>query len=69
VSRISIARRGPAAAVVSALRAGDGVRLEPAGPVAGLVPGARAAGPLLAVAVTAFAAAQYAAGRPVAPVA
>jgi len=48
-------------------RAGDGVQLEAAGPVPGAVPGARVAGPLLAVAVTALAAAQYAVGRPVAP--
>jgi sigma-B regulation protein RsbU (phosphoserine phosphatase) len=35
--------------------------------VPGVVPGSRAAGPLLAVAVTALAAVQYAVGRPVAP--
>ena len=49
------------------LRARDGIRLEAAGPVPGAVPGARAAGPLLAVAVTALAAVQYAVGHPVAP--
>ena len=52
---------------VRPLRAGDGIRLEAAGPVPGAVPGARAAGPLLAVAVTALAAVQYAVGHPVAP--
>jgi len=49
------------------LRAGDGIWLEPAGPVPGEVRGERVVGPLLAAAVTAFAAAQYAIGRPVAP--
>jgi len=49
------------------LRAGDGIRLEAAGPVPGSLPGARAAGPVLAVAVTALATAQYAVGHPVAP--
>ena len=48
-------------------RAGDGIWLEPAGPVPGAAWGGRVLGPLLAVAVTAFAAAQYAIGRPVAP--
>src|SRR5580658_6402274 len=52
---------------VRLLRAGDGIRLEAGGPVPGAVPGARAAGPLLAVAVTALAAVQYAVGHPVAP--
>ena len=93
VIRIMLARRGSAAAAVSAppeprrragrpisrrswravfrrlLRPGDGIWLEPAGPVPGAVPGARTAGPLLAVAVTGVAAAQYATGRPLAPVA
>jgi hypothetical protein len=49
-----------------ATRAGDGIWLEPAGPVPGNARGERVAGLLLAVAVTAFAAAQYAIGRPVA---
>jgi phosphoserine phosphatase RsbU/P len=48
------------------LRAGSGIWLEPAGPVPDTGPEGRAAGPLLAVAITALAAAQYAAGRPVA---
>ena len=48
------------------LRNGYGIWLEPAGPVPGAVPGSRTAGPLLAVAVAALAAAQYATGRPVA---
>jgi hypothetical protein len=39
------------------LRAGDGIRLEPAGPLPGKVRGERMVGPLLAAAVTAFAAA------------
>jgi hypothetical protein len=52
---------------VRPFRAGDGIRLEAGGPVPGAVPGARAAGPLLAVAVTALAAAQYAVGHPIAP--
>ena len=43
---------------------GGGISLEPAGPVQGGVPGGRAAGLLLALAVTAVAAAQYATGRP-----
>ena len=41
-----------------------GISLEPAGPVQGGVPGGRAAGLVLALAVTAVAAAQYATGRP-----
>ena len=41
-----------------------GISLEPAGPVQGGVPGGRAAGLLLALAVTAVAAVQYATGRP-----
>jgi len=48
------------------LLAGYGIRLEPAGPVPGTVPGSRIAGPLLAVAVAVLAAAQYATDRPVA---
>ena len=40
---------------------------EPTGPVPGAAWGGRVLGPLLAAAVTAFAAAQYAIGRPVAP--
>src|SRR3984885_10006749 len=51
---------------MATLRGGHGIRLEPAGPVPGTVPGSRIAGPLLAVAVAALAAAQYATGRPVA---
>jgi phosphoserine phosphatase RsbU/P len=46
-----------------------GIVLEPDGPVPGAVRGARTAGPLLAVAVTAVASVQYAMGRPFAPVA
>jgi phosphoserine phosphatase RsbU/P len=46
-----------------------GVVLEPDGPVPGAVRGARTAGPLLAVAVTAVASVQYAMGRPFAAVA
>jgi hypothetical protein len=42
-----------------------GIRLEPAGPVPGEVPGARIAGLLLAVAVTALAAVQFATDHPV----
>ena len=50
------------------LRAGDGIWLRAqAGPVPGAVRGGRVVGPLLGLAVTAFAAAQYAIGRPVAP--
>jgi sigma-B regulation protein RsbU (phosphoserine phosphatase) len=45
--------------------AGEGIWLESAGPVPGEVRGRRVVGPLLAAAVTAFAAAQYAIGRPV----
>jgi phosphoserine phosphatase RsbU/P len=48
-------------------RAGDGIWLEPAGPVPNAARGSRVAGPLLAAAVAVFAAAQYARGRPVAP--
>jgi phosphoserine phosphatase RsbU/P len=45
---------------------GDGISLEPTGPVSGEARGSRVAGALLAAAATAFAAAQYATGRPVA---
>jgi hypothetical protein len=48
-------------------RADEGIWLEPAGPVPGEVRGEQVVGPLLAAAVTAFAAAQYAIGRPFAP--
>src|ERR1700751_5698861 len=48
-------------------RAGHGISLEPTGPVPGAARLGRGAGPLLAAAVTAFAAAQYAIGRPLAP--
>ena len=47
--------------------AGHGISLEPTGPVPGAARLGRVAGPLLAVAVTAFAAAQYAIGHPLAP--
>jgi hypothetical protein len=50
-------------------RAGEGIWLEPTGPRPGTVPGGWAVGPVLALAVTAFAAAQYAIGRPTASVA
>src|ERR1700730_2143937 len=53
-------------AVFRPLLAGYGIRLEPAGPVPGTVPGSRIVGPLLAVAAAALAAAQYATGRPIA---
>lgn len=46
------------------LRPGAGIWLEPAGPVPGGLPGARAAGIVLAVTVTGLAAAQFAAGGP-----
>src|ERR1700733_11529165 len=46
--------------------AADGIWLGPAGPVQGQVRGGWVAGPVLAVAVTALTAAQYATGRPVA---
>jgi len=48
-------------------RPGHGISLEPTGPVPGAARLGRVAGPLLAVAVTAFAAAQYAIGHPLAP--
>jgi phosphoserine phosphatase RsbU/P len=47
------------------LPARGGISLEPAGPVPGGIPGGRAAGLLLALAVTGLAAAQFASGRPV----
>ena len=50
-------------------RAGHGISLEPTGPAPGAARLGRVAGPLLAVAVTAFPAAQYAIGRPLAPAA
>jgi len=53
-------------AVFRLLRGGYGIWLEPAGPVPGTVPGSRVAGPVLAVAVAALGAAQYATGRPIA---
>ena len=58
--------RRPWRAVFRPLLAGYGIRLEPAGPVPGAVPASRIAGPLLAVAVAALAASQYATGRPIA---
>jgi len=64
VSR-SVHRR-PWRAVFRPLLAGYGIRLEPAGPVPGAVPASRIAEPLLAVAVAALAASQYATGRPIA---
>ena len=64
VSR-SVHRR-PWRAVFRPLLAGYGIRLEPAGPVPGAVPASRIVGPLLAVAVAALAASQYATGRPIA---
>jgi hypothetical protein len=64
-----IPRRSWRAVVAGPFRARAGIVLEPEGPVPGAVRGARTAGPLLAVAVTAVASAQYAAGRPFAPVA
>jgi phosphoserine phosphatase RsbU/P len=59
-------RRSWQAVFLRPLLAGYGIRLEPAGPVPGTVPGSRIAGPLLAVAVAALASAQYATGRPLA---
>jgi phosphoserine phosphatase RsbU/P len=43
---------------------GGGISLEPAGPVLSQIPGGRAAGVILAVAITALAGAQYALGQP-----
>src|SRR5580700_1718277 len=62
-----VPRRFWRAALAWPLRAGDGIWLEPTGPVPGAAWGSRVVGPLLAVAVTAFAAGQHALGRPVAP--
>ena len=62
-----VARRSWRAVLAWLFRAGDGIRLEPAGPVPGEVRGGRVVGSLLAVAVFAFAVAQYVIGRPVAP--
>jgi phosphoserine phosphatase RsbU/P len=59
-------RRSWRAVLSRPLRAGSGIWLEPTGPVPDTVPEGRAAGPLLAAAVAALAAAQYVAGRPVA---
>ena len=64
-----VRRRSWRGVLARPLRAGDGIWLEPAGPVPGEVRGGWAAGPVLAVAVAAFAAAQFAIGRPVASVA
>jgi hypothetical protein len=61
-----LSRRSWRAVLRRPLAPGNGIWLEPAGPVPGTVPCGRAAGPLLAVAVTALAAAQYATGRPIA---
>jgi phosphoserine phosphatase RsbU/P len=63
----NVRNRARQAVSVRPPRAGDGIWLEPAGPVPGAVRGSRVAGPLLALAVAAFAAAQYVIGRPVAP--
>lgn len=62
-----VPRRSWRAVLAWPFRAGDGIWLEPAGPVPGAAWGGRVLGPLLAAAVTAFAAAQYTLGRPVAP--
>src|SRR5437660_578146 len=62
-----VRRRSWRAGLAGPPRAGHGISLEPAGPVPGVARLGRVAGPLLAVAVTAFAAAQYAIGRPLAP--
>jgi hypothetical protein len=51
------------------LRSGNGIPLEPTGPVPGEAQGGWAAGTVLAVAVAVFAAAQFATGRPVASLA
>ena len=62
-----VPRRSWRAALAWPLRAGDGIWLQPTGPVPGAARGSRVVGPLLAAAVAAFAAAQYAIGRPIAP--
>src|ERR1700747_3223442 len=59
-------RRSWRAVLAGPGRAGHGISLEPTGPVPGAARLGRVVGPLLAVAVTAFAAAQYAIGRPLA---
>ncbi len=63
----TVPRRFWRAVLAWPLRGGDGISLEPAGPVPGAARGGRVAGRVLAAAVTAFAAAQYAIGRPIAP--
>src|SRR6185312_7121735 len=60
-------RRAWRAALAWPPRAGHGISLETTGPVPGAARLGRVAGPLLAVAVTGFAAAQYAIGHPLAP--
>ena len=62
-----VPRRSWRAVLAWPFRAGDGIWLEPEGPLPSAAWGGRMAGPLLAAAVTVFAAAQYAIGRPVAP--
>ena len=62
-----VRRRSWRAGLAGPPRAGPGISLEPTGPVPGAARLGWVAGPLLAVAVTAFAAAQYAIGRPLAP--
>ena len=62
-----IPRRSWRAVLARPLRAGEGIWLESTGPVPSAAWGGRVVGSLLAVAVTASAAAQYAIGRPVAP--
>lgn len=62
-----VAGRSWRAVLAWPFRGGGGIWLEPAGPVPGEVRGGRVVGALLAAAVAAFAAAQYAIGRPIAP--
>jgi len=62
-----VPRRSWRAVLAWPFRAGDGIWLEPEGPLPSAASGGRMAGLLLAAAVTVFAAAQYAIGRPVAP--
>ena len=62
----SVQRRSWQAVFRRLLQAGYGIWLEPAGPVPGRMRGERAVGPVLAVAVIALAAAQYATGFPIA---
>jgi phosphoserine phosphatase RsbU/P len=64
--RRPLSRWSRRAVSVRALRVRKGIWLEPAGPAPGAGPGGRAAGPLLALAVAALAAAQYATGHPIA---